>query len=283
MATFTNQATLTYNGNVITSNIATGELIEVLSATKTAVLDTYSQDSEITYVINILNSGTTPYTGLTLTDDLGAYAFDSTTLIPLTYIPGALQYYVNGVLQLTPSVTAGPPLVISGITIPAGGVATIIYVVRANQFAPLDLTGLITNTAVIAANGDPQITVSETVSPEPGANLTITKTISPSTVTENGQLTYTFTIQNTGNSPIVATDNVTVTDTFNPVLIGLSATFNGTPWSTPANYSYSQISGTFATVPGQITVPAASFAQDPTTGVWIVTPGVSVLTVTGTI
>ena len=34
MATFTNQATLTYNGNVITSNIATGEIIEVLSATK---------------------------------------------------------------------------------------------------------------------------------------------------------------------------------------------------------------------------------------------------------
>ena len=283
MATFTNQATLTYNGNVITSNIATGELIEVLSATKTAVLGTYSQESEITYVINILNAGTIPYTGLTITDDLGACTFGATTLVPLTYITGALQYYVNGILQASPSVNPGPPLVISGITIPAGGVASIIYVVRANQYAPLDLASLITNTAIITSNGDLQITVSETITPESGANLTITKTISPITVTENGQITYTFTIQNTGNTPIVATDNVTVTDTFNPILIGLTANFNGVPWSTPANYSYSQISGIFATVPGQITVPAASFSQDSATGVWIVTPGVSVLTVTGTV
>ena len=33
MATFTNQATLRYNGNVVNSNITTGELLEVLSAT----------------------------------------------------------------------------------------------------------------------------------------------------------------------------------------------------------------------------------------------------------
>ena len=31
MATFTNQATLRYNGNVVNSNIATGELLEVYS------------------------------------------------------------------------------------------------------------------------------------------------------------------------------------------------------------------------------------------------------------
>ena len=283
MATFTNQATLSYNGNIITSNIATGELIEVLSATKTAVLDTYSQESEITYVITILNSGTVPYTGLTLTDDLGAYPFGALTLTPLTFIPGALQYYINGTLQPAPAFTAGPPLVISNLTVPAGGVATIIYVVRANQYAPLDLAGVITNVAIISSNGEALITATENVSPESGANLTITKTVCPTTVTENGQLTYTFTIQNTSNTPIVATDNVTITDTFNPILIGLSVNFNGAPWATPANYSYSQVTGLFTTVAGQITVPAATFTQDATTGVWIVTPGVSVLTVTGTV
>lgn len=86
MAVFTNQATLTYNGNVINSNITTGEILEVLSATKTAVVETYSQDSEITYVIQILNSGTTAFTGLTITDDLGSYAFGTTTLVPLDYV-----------------------------------------------------------------------------------------------------------------------------------------------------------------------------------------------------
>lgn len=50
MATFYNQATLSYNGNTTTSNITTGELVEVLSATKTAVQTEYQQDDTLTYV-----------------------------------------------------------------------------------------------------------------------------------------------------------------------------------------------------------------------------------------
>lgn len=42
MAAFYNQATLSYNGNTTTSNITTGEILEVLSATKTALRDTYN-------------------------------------------------------------------------------------------------------------------------------------------------------------------------------------------------------------------------------------------------
>jgi hypothetical protein len=64
MATFTNQATLRYNGNVVNSNITTGELLEVLSATKTAVIDSYTQGSNVTYVINIVNSSTITFTGI---------------------------------------------------------------------------------------------------------------------------------------------------------------------------------------------------------------------------
>lgn len=283
MATFTNQATLSYNGNIITSNIATGEIIEVLSATKTAVIDTYSQESEITYVIQIVNSGTTAFTGLTLTDSLGAYPFGVTTLTPLEYVTGSVLYYINGVLQLTPTVIAGPPLTITGINVPAGGVATILYVVETNQFAPLDTADSITNIATVSGNGFTDITVSETVTPESEPRLTITKSLSPTTVTENGQLTYTFTIQNTGNVPIVATDNVFITDTFDPILTGLTVVFNGTTWSTPANYTYSETTGEFVTSPGQVTVPPATYTQNPLTGVWIIEPGVSVLTVTGTI
>ena len=36
MATFTNKATLTYNDGAVDSNTVTGELLEVLSLTKTA-------------------------------------------------------------------------------------------------------------------------------------------------------------------------------------------------------------------------------------------------------
>ena len=42
MAIFSNQATLTYNGNTTNSNIAYGEILDVLVATKTAIEGTYT-------------------------------------------------------------------------------------------------------------------------------------------------------------------------------------------------------------------------------------------------
>ena len=41
--------------------------------------------------------------------------------------------------------------------------------------------------------------------------------------------------------------------------------------------------GVFETLPGNITVPAAVYTQDPESGLWTVTPGISVITVTGNI
>ena len=283
MATFTNQATLRYNGNVVNSNITTGELLEVLSATKTAVIDSYTQGSNVTYVINIVNSGTITFTGISITDNLGAYPLGTETYVPLDYVEGSTQYYLNGVLQATPVVVAGPPLVISGITVPANGVATIIYVASANQYAPLNLDGTITNSAVISGGGVTDITVTETVTAESGARLTISKSICPTTVTENGRLTYTFVVQNLGNMPAVATDNVSITDTFNPILTGLTVALNDVVWAEGVNYTYSEATGEFATIPSQITVPAATYSQDPVTGEWLIDPGIAVLTVTGTV
>ena len=45
MARFTNQAQLRYGNAVTNSNIAVGEILEVLSATKTAVRNTYGTDA----------------------------------------------------------------------------------------------------------------------------------------------------------------------------------------------------------------------------------------------
>lgn len=282
MATFFNQATLSYNGNVVNSNITTGELLEVLSATKTAVVDTYSRNSEVTYIINIVNSGSIAYNNLTVTDDLGAYTFGATELVPLDYVDGSVRYFVNGALQPAPAVTTGAPLVITGINVPAGGVATVVYAAETNSFAPLGDTASIVNTAVVSGTGISDITVTETITPENTAELTISKSLNPTTVTENGQLTYTFVIQNTGSEAVVVTDNAIVTDTFNPALNITGVTFNGTAWTSPANYTYSEATGAFATNAGQITVPAATYTQN-TDGTWTIQPGVSVLTVTGTI
>ena len=283
MATFFNQATLSYNDTIINSNITTGEIQEVLAITKTAVLDTYTQGDEITYVINIRNTGTLPYNDLTITDDLGTYTSGTLTLTPLTYAADSATYFINGVLQPAPAVTAGPPLTISGISVPAGGVATVLYAAQLNQFAPLNVGDTINNNAILSGGGITPISATETITAAEEANLTITKSLNPTVVTENGQITYTFIIQNIGNTPVVATDNAIITDTFDPILSNLVVTFNGVTWTNPVNYTYNPATGLFTTNPGQITVPAATFTQDPVTGAIIIQPGVSTLIVTGTI
>lgn len=283
MAAFYNQATLSYSGGTVNSNVTAGELIEVLSATKTAVVDEYSQGSEITYIINIINSGSVPYTDLTLTDDLGAYTFGTTTLQPLNYVEGSVKYFVDGVLQPTPTVTSTDGLVVSPIRVPANGVATVAYTAAANEFAPPVELGTIENTVTIGGNGIANVTASETVTASAVPILGITKTISPSTITENDPLTYTFVISNSGNAPATLEDNIVITDTFDPAFESVTVTYNGVAWTSPENYNYDSNTGLFTTVAGAITVPAATFEQDPVSGEWSVVPGTSTLVVTGNI
>lgn len=169
------------------------------------------------------------------------------------------------------------------VSVPAGGNVTIVYEAETNAFAPLLAESEITNTVTVSGGGITPVTAKETVIAESGPKLTITKSVSPVPVTENGTLTYTFLIQNTGNTAALAATGAVVTDIFDPVLSNLAVSYNGTAWSDPANYSYNAATGTFATQEGQITVPAATFTQDATTGEWTVTPGAGTLTVTGTI
>ncbi len=282
MPAFTNQATLTFNDTQTNSNIVTGNITEALSASKNAVVSTYTRGDTVTYVINIVNASQVSYNALTLNDDLGAYPFGAGTLTPLTYVDGSLNYYVNGVLQATPAVTTDNGLTVTGINVPAGGNVLIIYEAEANGFAPLGAGESIINTAVISGETlTEDITVTETVTPETSPELSISKALSPTTVSENGELTYTFVIQNTGNTPTVATDNLILTDTFDPILQNITVTYNGTTLTEGTDYTYEN--GVFTTVNGVITVPEATYTRDPATGNLIITPGVSVLTVTGTV
>lgn len=282
MAVFTNQATLSYNNTTTTSNIVTGEIVEVLNAAKNALSQDYGYGDTVTYAISIINTGTAAFTNLTLTDNLGAYTSGSSSLVPLSYVDGTANYYVNGVLQTAPSVTAASPLTITEINVPAGGNAIILYEAKVNSFAPLASGSEITNTATITGTGlSNAVTATETITVSDAAQLSITKSLTPETVAENGQLTYTFIIQNTGNTAATAEDNVAVTDLFNPVLKDITVSLNGTALTETTQYSYDETTGLFHTVAGVITVPAATYTQDETTGQWDITPGTAVLTVTG--
>ena len=284
MAQFTNQAQLSYNNTVVNSNVVVGEILEVVSANKTAVVDTYSAGSTVTYAISIVNAGATAITNLTITDNLGAYPQGGETRIPLDYVDGSVQLFINGVLQTPPAVTATPTLVFSGITLPADSDLVLVYSVNINDLAPLGVDGSIVNTATITGNGIPTpVTVSETITPEEAPQLRITKSLEPVPVSENGVLTYRFVIDNYGNVATVATDNVALSDLFDPILSGITVSLDGATWTEGVQYNYNEATGQFNTVPGQITIPAATYTQDPVTGVWSTTPGSVVLTVTGTV
>lgn len=283
MATFFNQATLSYSGGTVNSNITSGEILEVLSATKTAIIDSYSQGEQVTYAVNIINSGNTAFTGLTFTDNLGEYTFGTTTVVPLDYVTDSVKLFINGVLQSTPTVSATSPLTITGVSVPENSVATLIYTVNTNSYSSPTIDGSIENTVTISGGGITNITATETISASNTPNLTISKSLSPSVVSENGQLTYTFVITNSGNTAAVSTDNVVVSDTFDPILNNITVTYNGTVWTEGTEYTYDNTTGLFSTIAGAITVAEATFTQDTVTGAWITDPSFVTLTVTGTV
>lgn len=285
MAQFTNVATLSYGGGSVSSNVVTGEIRQSLTLTKDALLPTYGAGDTVTYVINIVNSGSTSFTGLTFTDNLGEYGSltSSGEIYPLTYTAGSIKYYVNGNRQNIPTVTSTQPLTVTGITVPAGGNTALIYETSVNNFAPLDASGRITNIATLTGTGiTTPNTAIETIAAAMSADLAITKELSPAVVEENGTVTYTFTIRNSGNTAADASAAVALCDTFDPALDNITVTYNGAAVPTSGFFSYSEQTGVFTTAAGQITVPAATYST-AADGSTTVIPGTAVVTVTGTI
>lgn len=282
MATFQNQASLTFNNSTVNSNIVTGEILEVLSLAKASLNTSYNTGDTVTYILSVINSGTSPFTGVSITDNLGEYTFGTNELYPLTYVDGTAVLYINGTAQPVTVDASESELVFSGFSVPAGGNALISYQAVANGYAPLTAGSVIENTATLTATGlTTPVTASAQVAVNSDPNLSITKGVTPDSVPENGTLTYTLTLINTGAEP--AQTGVIVTDTFNPILSDIAVTYNGTPWTEGVNYAYDETTGVFTSLDGQITVPAASYAQDITTGIWTVTPGVAIIRITGTV
>lgn len=282
MATFQNQASLTFNNSTVNSNIVTGEILEVLSLTKASLNTSYNTGDTVTYILSVINSGTSPFTGVSITDNLGEYTFGTRELYPLSYVDGSAVLYINGTAQPVTVDASESELVFSGFSIPAGGNALISYQAQVNSFAPLTEGSVIENTATLNAAGlSTPVTATAEVAADSAPNLSITKGVTPDSVPENGTLTYTLTLINTGAEP--AQTGVIVTDTFNPILSDITVTYNGTPWTEGVNYTYDEATGVFATLDGQITVPGADFTQDEATGQWTVTPGVAIIRITGTV
>ena len=95
-------------------------------------------------------------------------------------------------------------------------------------------------------------------------------------------LTYTFMIQNRGNTEADAASDVVVTDVFDPALTAVAATLDGAALTEGTDYTYDAATGTFASTTGRITVPAATFTRADD-GTVTVTPGMTTLQISGTV
>ena len=173
--TFTNQAILSYSGNTVRSNVAVGAVEGALSIDKQSLSANYAAGDTMTYIISAVNSGTANAAGLTLTDDLGAYPFGAGTVQPMDYVTGSVQYYLDGVLQAAPAVDTTSGLAITGLSIPSGSSAVIIYSAQLNEFAPLAAGSTIINNVELSGTDICGVTASATVTAESGAVMSMMK------------------------------------------------------------------------------------------------------------
>jgi len=281
----TNQASINYSYGTTTataiSNIATAVLNQPISVDKTSLEERYRADSDMTFIITVLNSGQNALSNVTVQDNLGTFTLGTAEVTPYTFAPDALLFIngvSNGVIQ---PVQAAGSLTFTIPVLPAGASALIVYRAAVNGFAPLTPGAQITNTVSVTADGlNESVSDSRTVEAASYADVAILKSMSPDNITDGGQIVYTFEITNRGNAPA---ENIVLRDAFNPAPTAITVAVNGEV--VPAS-SYTYTDGVLTLPNGTGTpliLPAAQIVTDPATGAVSVTPSALTVTVTGTL
>ena len=287
MATIENFATVSYTSGGISetkvSNLAEIGLESAISFTKSTLGETYGEDDVITYILSMTNTSASTITSVSITDDLGTFIFGTLELSPLTYTAPALLL-IDGQdvsTQLTVDISTAGSLVFSFPALPAGATANIVYRAAVNEYAPLDVNASVTNTATLTSDSDcADGTATATITAVSAANVSVFKQMSPNPVICGDTVTYTIRIYNYGN---IAAENVVLTDTFNPAPENITVSRDGVLL---IGTDYTYVNGTLtvpSTAQSPVTVPAATFIRDVTTGIVNVTPGMIEYTITGTI
>jgi len=282
----TNQASVAYEYNgqnvSVLSNVASATLNEPLTAEKVSIQSVYRYGDEIAYSVSFENSGASTLSGVSVTDNLGTYTppGGGDAVTPLTYLAPAILL-IDGVYSgnITP-VVGQESVTFTLPALAAGSRAQILYRATVNTFAPLTPGATITNTATIsAAGGGAPVSADNTITVDEYAQVTVTKTMTPSSVVDGDVLTYTFVINNYGNAPA---ENIVLRDAFDPAPQDITVQLNGV---TQVATAYTYINGVL-TFPAQgssdtLSLPAATITQDPATGEVTIVPSSLTITVTG--
>lgn len=287
MATIENFATVSYTSGGVSetkvSNLAEIGLESAISFTKATLGDTYSEDSVITYILSMSNTSSSPISNVSVSDDLGSFVFNTSELSPLSYASPALLL-IDGQdvsAQLTTDTTDPQLITFSFPTLPAGATANIVYRASVNEYAPLDVGATITNTATLTSDSDcADGSASATITALSAANVSVFKQMSPNPVVCGDTVTYTIRVYNYGN---IEAEDLVLSDTFNPAPTSVTVSRDGT-LLLATDYTYTDGTLTVpSTADSPVSVPAATFTRDATTGIVTVTPGIVEYVVTGVI
>jgi uncharacterized repeat protein (TIGR01451 family) len=199
------------------------DLIPALTITKTAATTSTTPGSAVGYTITITDTGQTPYTAATVTDDLTGLLTDAA--------------YDNDAAATTGTVSyASPALTWTG-NLTVGAVTTITYSVTVNNPDTGDkqLVNTVTSTAPgsTCPPGSTNPACAATVTDLIPA-LTITKTAAVAATTPGSAVGFTITVADTGQTPYTA---ATVTDSLSGDL-GDAAYNNNNAAATAGTVSY---------------------------------------------
>ena len=266
--------------------------MDSLSLQKMVVNPNYCLSESMTYVITVKNSGDTAYNNLVVTDNLGSYTYNSRTVTPLDFIPNTSYISLNesDFTSISTSQTTDNSISFTIPNLAAGASARILFTARANEKARLQSGSTIVNTSSLSQGGESvnadaaieNITASATATVADCPRLEIAKCMSPEALVAGGPVTYTFTVSNYGNTEA---SNIQISDQFpaGAAPSGIdSITLNGASYT---DYTYTD--GVLF-IPGSgssqtMSLPAASYVQDTTTGAVTANPSVMTIVVSGTV
>jgi len=173
----------------------------VLAITKAASPTSVAPGGVVTYTLTVRNDGNINATNVIVRDP-------GSSVAGLAYVPGSTRLGS----AVVPDASGGTSPLIAGVnagTLAPGGTATVTF-----QRSAVECTGagtLIPNVANVVSDQTPTALNSNTVVVAilPGTNLTITKSIAPSSAAPGATVTHTITVRNSGNQTAT---NVIVTD-----------------------------------------------------------------------
>ena len=212
-----NSATLTYNSGEnsgsAASNVVSTSLLDSYSITaqKFTANDSWRPGENITYLVTVKNTGTQPVFAVQITDNLGGG-----TDAPLNYVlNSALVIDEDGVTQIVPTAVS-PLTIVLPDALQSSESVTVLYVAQVDSVIADDVQSITNTVAATARQGSAagEIVeaepVSVTIDREDFAQIDVTKAVDKAVIASGDTLTYTFTIENSGN---IEATNVVITDT----------------------------------------------------------------------